>query len=175
MPGDAKKPLREFFEQYVDGTTEKARVPIAQLNLCNLTNIVAARLELDGGKTFSVHVSTRALKHLYDKKPAEEFSCILDGLDEVVRYPMYVYRNKGGKRGTYCVVGAYDGISYICSLEIIVTSSGGLGNVPMGLEPLGGATTEIEIQVATAFRKRDEKYLAKCVLLWSREDGTPPS
>ena len=162
-----KKSLRQFFGHYVDGSAEKALVPDAKLTLCNLTNVVASVLGRGEG-VFAVHMTTRSLKHLYDKKPAEEFSCILDGLEEVVRFPTHIYANKEGKRGGYCLVGTFNGCAYICSIEIVpvatvITPDRCVPNVAV-LE---------EIQVVTAFRKRDEKYLSKYTLLWSREDGNP--
>lgn len=169
------KSVRQFFEKYIDGTPEKSLVPNAMLRVCNLTNAVAQALNLSEG-TFAVHLTTRALKHLYDKKPAEEFSCILDGLDEITRYPSLVYANKSGKRGDFCLVSEYNGSTYVCVLEIKENvfveevERFEVDGIPIEEDI---ASIEVQIYIATAFRIRDEKYLSKCTLLWSREDGNP--
>lgn len=167
-----KKPLREFFEQYIEGTAEKALVPDAVLSLAHLTNAIANAIGLRE-KNFAVYVSTRTLKHLYDKKPAEEFGAILDGLDEVVRFPTHIYCNKTSKRGNYCLVGSFNGSMYICPIEIFEFTPALFGIAQFGATRLGDAVGGTEIYITTAFRLRNEKYLAKYALLWSREDGDP--
>ncbi len=164
----AKKPLREFFEKHVDGTAEKMKVADVKLHLCNLTNIVAVVLGLENEKTHKVHITARALKHLYDKKPAEEFFQLLDGLDEVTRLPLHVYENKKGKRGAFCLVGEYGGAEYICAIEVVNAQF--LGEKDEFIQK-----NAIELQIATGFRNRDKNYLNKCTLLWSWRDGNPPS
>jgi hypothetical protein len=146
-----KKPLRMFSETHIKGTKEKVFVTEEKLRLITLTNLVFEKLGTSDS-TPGVYVTTRALKHLYDKKPAEEYDTLLDGLDEVVKYPHQIYQNMRSKRGNLCLVGIYADAEYICPIE---------------------ATPEL--QIVTAFRKRDEKYLRKYKLLWSREVGNPPS
>jgi hypothetical protein len=146
-----KSSLQIFFEKYVQGTAEGEYVLIDQLTLCIVTKKVAQVLGFH--KRLSVSISTRALKHLYDKKPAEEFSCILEAIDKIIRYPKHVYKNKSNKKGNYCFVGEYKSTDYICSVEIM----------------------DDEGQIVTCFRKRDPKYLHEYILLWSREVDDPPS
>ncbi|MDO8518320.1 MAG: hypothetical protein Q7S26_03465 [bacterium] len=150
-----EKSLREFFRKYIEDTPEKGPVAEVKLWLCNLTNVVAVEVGLDGGRVFSVYITSRALKHLYDKKPAGEFFCLLDCLDEIARYPEQIYKNMKSKRGDYCLVGKYNDSEYVCSVEIIANLS------------------EAEVQIATGFRVRDRKYLRKYTLLWSRGTGNP--
>ena len=146
-----KNPLQIFFEKYVHGTAERAYVLIDQLTLCIVTKKVAEVLGFH--KRLTVSVSTRALKHMYDKKPAEEFSCILEAMAKVIRYPKEVYKNRSNKKGSYCFLGEYKNSEYICSIEIV----------------------NDEGEVVTCFRKRDAKYLREYILLWSREVDDPPS
>jgi hypothetical protein len=144
-----KNPLQIFFEKYVQGTVEKGSVPIEKLLLCAVsTNLVKV---LGFKKRMSASISTLSLKHMYDKKPAEEFDCILKALVTIIQYPLLVYKNTDYKRGTYCLVGMYKQREYVCSIQIV----------------------ENEAQVVTCFRKRDEKYLNKYILLWSREVDSP--
>ena len=41
-----------------------------------------------------VYLNTRVLKHLYDKRPAEEFDLMIETLIDVVKYPNKIYKNK---------------------------------------------------------------------------------
>lgn len=119
--------------------------------LCSTTEQVSKLLLLNT-KKYQIKISSRCLKHLYDRKPAEEFIFLLDNLYEIVRNPMYVYFNKSEKRGTFGLVKNVCGSEYFCSVE----------------------TTKNEIQVATVFRLRDSSYLKNYTLLWSWKDGDLP-
>ena len=143
--------LQLFFHDYIQGTAEKSLVPIAKIPLCSLTKRVGEVFRFHHRMT--IYISTRALKHLYDKKPTEEFECILLAMDKIIRYPVRIYQNKSSKRGNYCFLGIYKRIEYVCSIEFV----------------------DGEGQIVTCFRKRDEKYLNEYILLWSRENDVPPS
>jgi hypothetical protein len=39
------------------------------------------------------------LKHLYDKKPAEECDVLIDIIHIIVKFPDIILENKSGKRG----------------------------------------------------------------------------
>jgi len=156
-----KEILQDFFEKYIKGTSEKAIVVDCKILLCCLTNAVCLGIGID--KTLGkVYVTSRALKHLFDKKPAEEFFFLIDNLRKIVKYPDKIYNNKVSKRGAYCLVKRIGGLDYLCSIEIV------------GASPDKDLVIE-EIQVATAFRLRDSDYIKKYTLLWSWEDGIPPS
>lgn len=141
--------LHRFFEKYVKGTSEKAAVVNRKIFLCNLTNAVCVGIKINK-KTKKVYITSRAVKHLFDKKPAEEFLFLIENLHKVVKYPDKIYRNKPGKRGEYCLVKRIGSINYLCSIEII----------------LSGECNQ-EIQIATAFRLRDDNYTKKYTFLWS--------
>lgn len=144
-----KEILQDFFEKYIKGTPEKAMVVDCKIFLCCLTNAVCLGIGVDKiiGK---VYITSRALKHLFDKKPAEEFFFLIDNLHKIVKYPDKIYKNKTSKRGGYCLVKKIVDSNYLCSIEIVE-----------------------EIEIATAFRLRDNDYIKKYTLLWSWEDGTP--
>lgn len=131
--------LINFFNKYIRGTAYKAYVFESKHFIC----------EID---IFSVYISTRALKHLFDKKPAEEFSFILEHFTQLVIDPDKIYRNKLEKHGDMCFVTKIDNYEYICSLQKI---------------------SEDELQIVTAFRLRDEDYIKKYTLLWNRGSGKP--
>lgn len=142
--------LKNFFERYIQGTPEKAIVLDRKIFLCHLTNEVSNVLEIDG-RAGGVYITSRCLKHLFDKKPAEEFMFLLDHLHEVAKYPDMIFCNKDGKRGGYCLVKKIGSAEYLCSIEVATD----------------------EIQIATAFRLRDEKYIKNYTLLWDWGNGNP--
>jgi len=64
----------KMYEKYIKGTVEK-EVVVDKLYLVTiLTKAVIKGLNLSEDK---VYLNTRVLKHLYDRKPAEEFECII--------------------------------------------------------------------------------------------------
>ena len=141
--------LNKFFEKYVKGTTEKAAVVNRKIFLCNLTNAVCVGIGINK-KTKKVYITSRAVKHLFDKKPAEEFLFLMENLHKVVKYPDKIYKNRPEKRGEHCLVKRIGDVNYLCSIEIISSSE-----------------HNQEIQIATVFRLRDDNYIKKYTLLWS--------
>ena len=103
-----------------------------------------------------VYLTSRALKHIYDKRPAEEYDALLNFIPQIITFPTRIYQNKNGKRGAYCFVKKIANEDYLVSLENSVD------------EPRG-------IYLVTAFRIRTDKYLEGYKLLWSWEDDVPPS
>lgn len=98
---------------------------------------------------------------------------LLDHLHEVSKYPDKIYENKTSKRGGYCFVKRIGSAEYLCSLEIVKIPFALLGEESPGIiEP--AAENEVdEIQIATAFRLRDDKYLKNYTLLWDWGNGNP--
>jgi predicted nucleic acid-binding protein len=99
-----------------------------------------------------VSITTRCLKHLFDKKPAEEFHFILDHLHLILMYPDNIYKNKLEKRGEICFTKRMNGSEYLCSIEQISPS---------------------KLQIVTAFRLRDPDYIKNYTILWNRGSGKP--
>ncbi len=150
--------LGKFFKRYIKGTEEKTYVADKILLLCSLTNVVTKELSV---KSQKVYVTSKCLKHLYDKKPAEEFECILKYLFDLVKFPDHIYQNKPSKSGSYCLVKDFKGIKYFCSLD----------NCECSLDE-GCDHTNF---VVTVFRIRDEAYLKPYKLVWSWKGGFPSS
>ena len=145
--------LRNLFEQYVKGTQNGAVVIDKTVFFCHLTNQVNKVL---GIKESVVYVRTIPIKHIYDKRPAEEFDFIVDYIHKVVKYPDHIYKNKSPKRGTFCFVKSIQDEKYLCSLEIIEEN-------------------ERKIMIVTAFRIRKDNYLDSYDLLWSWRNGESSS
>lgn len=167
-----KEILQDFFEKYIKGTPEKAMVVDYKIFLCCLTNAVCFGIGVD--KTIGkVYITSRAFKHLFDRKPAEEFFFLIDNLYKIVKYPDKIYKNKISKRGEYCLVKRIGGSDYFCSIEIVKLPPAVFGLAVFGISEYGECDKIEEIQIATAFRLRDSDYIKKYTLLWSWEDGAP--
>ncbi|KPJ55884.1 hypothetical protein AMJ49_06155, partial [Parcubacteria bacterium DG_74_2] len=145
----AQKVLNKFFEKYIKGTAYKSAVVNSKIFLCHLTNAVCLGIGINK-ESKKVYITSRAVKHLFDKKLAEEFLFLIDNLHKVVKYPDKIYRNRPGKRGEYCLVKRIGDANYLCSIEITASNE-----------------DYKEIQIATAFRLRDDDYIKKYALLWS--------
>jgi hypothetical protein len=148
-----KEVLKNLYKQHIKGTASKAVVNEITASICRVTNTVGRCVNNHVVCGHKVHITTRALKHLYDKKPAEEFDFIVDNLHKVVKYPDNIYKNKNPKRGNLCFTKTLNGNIYFCSLEV----------------------SEEEMYVVTCFRIRKESYLNDYELLWSWRDDNPSS
>lgn len=103
------------------------------------------------------------MKHMYDKKPAEEFDCILQNIISIIKFPEEIYRNKTGKQGDFIFKKEIKGLLYLCSIQII-ESDINCGNLESNY-------------IVTAFRLRPKKtsYLNSYGLLWSWKGDLPSS
>ena len=128
---------------------------MVEVYLCHLTTSVMKGIGLAGNK---VYLNTRVLKHLYDKRPAEEFDLMTENLCDVIKYPSQIYKNKDGKRGSFCFVKEIKNAKCMVSLETVRDED----------------KTTTYCEVATFFRTNDN-YLANYELLWEWKGGTPSS
>lgn len=146
-----RRVLQELHDDFIAGSYRGDPVGMDRDKICTLTRAVSRGLGLSG--LGSAYISTRALKHAYERRPASEYQLILDRLHSLVKRPTQIYQNKPGKRGSHLLVGMLNDQEYACTIEIV---------------------TETEIEIVTVFEKRD-KYFEPgkgCVLLWSWGDGT---
>ena len=150
------KVVRNLFEKHVEGTAEKAIVADVTVSICRLTNTVNRQVNIISDCDGRVYMHSRSLKHLYDRKPAEEFHFLVDHIHKIVKYPEKIFKNKNPKRGDICFTKSIDGENYFCSLEFVDRD----GDGPR------------ELCVVTAFRLRKDAYLRSYDLLWSWRDGT---
>ena len=151
----SNKIVFNLYDRHIKGTDNGAVVQDIQALLCNLTNAVVRGIDC---KCVKVYIGTRALKHVYDKRPAEEFDFLLEHVWKITRYPDKIYRNKGGKRGDFIFVKRIKNASYICSLQEIAKEG-----------------MEARCEIATFFRSRKENYLFSYDLLWEWKGGEPSS
>ena len=142
---------RLLYEQHIKGTPEKALVADKKALVCHLSKSVKNDLGFDPGK---VYINTKVLKHLYDKRPAEEFDCIVTNLKSIVKHPDSIYENKDSKRAGLCLVKQINNTDYIVCIETLEDN---------------------EIIIVTSFRIRKASYLKDYKLLWSWRGGNPSS
>lgn len=144
--------MRRFFLYFVKGTAYKAVVIDRMRLMCRLSQTVADALGMDRDGSI-VNVSSRCVKHIFDKRPAEEFLFVLDHAYDILKSPDRIYADKGQKRESFAFVKNMAGYDYFCAIE----------------------KTAGPCEIATVFRLRDPKYLSNYALLWSRKDGVPSS
>jgi hypothetical protein len=102
-------------------------------------------------------VNTRAIKHAYDKRPAQEYDFLIQHLHQVIKYPDKIYKNKRGKRGSYCFIKQIKNELCFCSIEVLSKDG------------------ESEVCEVVTFFTTDESYLISYELLWEWKDGIPSS
>lgn len=147
--------VQKLFEKHIKNTREKEIVVMESVYVCRLTVSVLRVFGFDSAK---VHINTRVLKHLYDRKPAEEFDFVVNHLHSIVKSPDRIYRNKASKRGDFMLVKKIEEFNYLCSIEEVTEEE-----------------DEKKAHIVTAFRVRDEAYLKKYELLWSWKGDIPSS
>lgn len=141
--------VRDFHQAYIRGTAEKAIVLEAFVSLGIINNDLAD-FEVP---TERILLNTKVLKHLYDKKPAEEFDFIIDNLLSLIDCPDFIYQNGRSKRGQRAIVKEIKGDYYFCSLD----------------------KQKDSLWVVTVFRIRKANYLKNYELLWSRRSDISSS
>lgn len=149
MPNES---LHTLHKRYIRGTEPKAIVEYKKVFLCYLTVAVHKGGEFS---TRNVYITTKVLKHMYDKKPAEEYDFLLIHLLQILKYPDHIYQNRSGKRGNTCLTKTIKNQLYFCSLE--------------------DNSENEEVAVVTTYRIRYKKYLEKYSLLWSWRNDNPSS
>lgn len=156
--------IQHLFNQYIKGTVEKAPVENKFILVCRLTNAVKNVINCIEPK---VYITCRMLKHLYDSKPAEEFYFLVDNMEKIVKLPDKIYKNKDGKRGTFCLTKIINNDLYVCPIEIIENTES--YDLPTGSIP--------GIYIATGFRLKPKKikYLNNYELIWSWKGDNPSS
>ncbi len=150
-----KNVLLNLHKTYVKDSECKATVQDKVIFLCHLTFRVQKELKLCA----KVYIKTRMIKHLYDKKPAQEYDFIIKNLHTMVKYPDKIYNNRDSKTGDYCFTKLMGGVNYLVSLEV-EKQFDGLDDV---------------LFIVTSFQLKKENYITKYDLLWSWKGGESSS
>lgn len=134
---------------FIQGTVKNTFVVESTLFLCTVQAPLYRSLH-----NKKILCTTKALKHLYDKRAAWEYTFLLNFLEIVLAKPDIVKANGLGRRGQYIFCKNVREILIAVSIE---------------------KTAEKEtLYLVTAFAT-EEKYLHKFPILWSRRDGDPSS
>ena len=143
-------------KKYIASTGEKQLVHLAQILVCNFTH----RTQKEGSfSSRKVYINTKILKHLYDKKPAEEYDFIIHNIITIVKFPDHIYQNKDAKRGDILLVKTLKNKKYACSIEKIHSED---------------LNEDINF-IVTCMRLRKENYLNGYKHIWSWESDISPS
>jgi hypothetical protein len=92
--------LWKMHEAYVQRTPPEIFITDATAYAGVLVRDVVRKI---GIRTQKVYMTSRAMKHLYDKKPAEEFDFVLDHVSLMLENPDALYIDKSDKRGGFCL------------------------------------------------------------------------
>ncbi|MCK9369092.1 hypothetical protein M0R04_03980 [Candidatus Dojkabacteria bacterium] len=145
----SKISISRLHNKYIRYTKKNDVVENITIHLCNLPSKVVSG---SGFPSSKIYLTTRTLKHLYDKRPAQLYDFILQNILYIIKYPDIVYNNKGGKRGSKCFLKNIDGAKYFASIEKAIEEDGNY--------------------LVTVFTV-DEKYLKEYKRQWSWEGGDP--
>jgi len=154
--------VHELYEKYVANTAHNALIPIKRSYLCNVRRTPGKILRQGkGSKNRRVYITTKALKHIYDrhifdKRTPEDFLLILKHFTNIIKRPDRIYKNNPDKRGNFLFVKIIDNRIYLASIEVVSHEQ----------------DTAIEI-VSASFTR--ERYLKKFDLLWGGRTANPPS
>lgn len=150
--------LVRLYKKYIRGIEKEGPVINITIQVCSLTKTVCKAINLDSPK---IYINSKILKHMFDKRPAEEFDFLIHNITQIIFYPDHIYKNELSKRGQYVFVKTIGKFKYLCSIE--------------NTEELDGHTNQDKMNyIVTAFRV-EESYLRKFKLLWSWKGGTPSS
>jgi len=105
----------KLYNKYIKDTEKEVIVANRQIVICFLTNAVITAINFKSPK---VYINTRILKHLYDKRTAEEFNFMIHNIWKVVKYPDFIYSDKNSKRGQLAFVKNLGKFTYFCPIEI---------------------------------------------------------
>jgi hypothetical protein len=148
--------VSQLYEKYIRGTEKQAVVQNRLVLLCSTTRSVNTGA---GMRCKRIYISTRVLKHVYDKRPAEEFDFLVGNVHQILKYPDRVFKNKDAKKGDFCFLKKIHNSLYLASIEI--------------MKDLAGEHSHCE--VITFFRVQKESYLNGYELLWEWKVGEPSS
>ncbi len=150
---DGCQTIAKLHRKFIKGTPKHAVVKETTVVLCNLTNAVRKACNFSSNR---VYISSRSLKHAYDKRPASEYDFFLKHLPIIAKYPNQVFRNESSKRGSFVFVKKIDEDEYLVSLESVKDGE------------------EENIFIVTMFGV-EPKYYKKFTLMWYWRGGNPSS
>lgn len=146
-----KLSIQQLHKKCVRDTSKDSIVVEISILLCTLTVAVKTGVNLGSKKVF---LKSRVLKHIYDKRTAQEYDFFLKSLYKVVKYPDMIFKNSGSKRGSKLFVKEIEGGLFCIVLE---------------------ENVEDDCNYIVTCFKTKESYLVKFQEIWHWEGGDPPS
>jgi hypothetical protein len=140
------KSIKILHNKYVKRSLKKAFVYNDKTLLCKLRTNIAKDCKILSPQ---IIIKTRVLKHMYDKRPAQEYDFLLDYMKDILRNPHCIYKNTDSKRGSKCFVKEIYNSKYL----VVIEEDGSKGN-----------------SIVTAFSV-DDSYLEKMEIVWHWEGG----
>lgn len=145
---------RRLYDKYIFGTDplEIIKEELVVVGRLSKEVMIAAKINID-----TVHLSSRALKHIHEGRSDEHFEIILDNLHYFIMDPEGLYLNKPTKRatkkGTHLLIRELeDNKHFFCVVENVDQKNN-------------------HFEIVTIAPCKPEKYLKDCKQLWKREDA----
>ncbi len=142
----SKDQLTTLFNKHIKNTGHKQKIVITEIDLGKISNSIKSGIGIYSTK---VHMTSVALKHIYDKhiyihNLKEDFYFILKNIRSVVQKPDLVTNNKPMRKGEYCFLKTIESQTIMCALQI----------------------TNNKIYIVTAFILKDQGYLKGTSIIW---------
>ncbi len=106
--------LYYFHQHYIANTAHKAAVTD---NAFYVTQFTPNQMHVLGAHSEIILISTRALKHMYDKRTAREYDLIIKQLHTIMQTPDMIVTNPE-HHGSFGFVKKIENKNYFASLEI---------------------------------------------------------
>lgn len=144
--------VHDIHAKYIEGTETEAQIIIKKFLLCDTTYTVKKSVPLISRK---IYISTRSLKHIYDKHKNQSYDVIKQSLWKIARFPNTILLNSENKRGQYIFTKVIQGQLFCLVLE--------------------ENNEEKCYEVVTAFPTKNDKYLRKYQEIWCWRNGESSS
>lgn len=137
----------DLYTKYIKGTPKGDLVVKSEAFVSNVKTSVRKTFNVKSAK---VYITVRSLKHIYERlyldlgKP-ELFTIVIQAMPKVITYPDKICRNKPNKPGDYCFLKEINGLTYLCSVEVLGEN----------------------LYVVTSFIPHKENYYKNLQVIWS--------
>lgn len=169
MDGEEVKKLRDLHKLYVKNTDQKAPIVPERALAGYLSNAVKKILNGQQKEEFSVrkvYISTKVMKHLYDKRTARAYDAILTNIPLLIRRPQDIYFNIKDREGDYAFTRAIEVVDYE-------------GNKSQEVYFCSLQAYKKELDVVTVFiftsERKLKNYLNQCTHIWNWRGDSPSS
>jgi hypothetical protein len=139
--------LEKFHKKYIAGTQPGDMVPEVRVLVVKIDKAIAQACNLPSRK---VYITTRALKHLHERRSSADYDFIANNIWAALKYPSAIYKNIDGKRGEFLFAKVMkNNCHYGCAVCVDI---------------IDGCNV---LCIATAFKNTRGNYFKKCEVLWA--------